>query len=92
MHITKPFTSYIYSRPPNGNTADLGADEKAVVFGKLRWKESYYITKKNTILDSKMVGGIGGGGGRWTEGGSGEGAGGLYTVTLYWLYLQSSVI
>ena len=31
--------------------------------GNRRWKESYYITKKNPILDLKMGGGIRGGGG-----------------------------
>ena len=46
-----------YSRPPN--TADLGTDEKAAVFGNRRYWESY-ITYKTLIWDLEMGGGIGG--------------------------------
>ena len=50
-------SNYNYSRPPN--TADLGTDEKAAVFGNRRYWESY-ITYKTLILDLEMGGGIGG--------------------------------
>ena len=40
------------------NTADLGTGEKAAVFRKRRYWESYR-TKKNPIWDLKMNGGIG---------------------------------
>ena len=40
------------------NTADLGTGEKAAVFRKRRYWESY-ITYKKAIRDLKMGGGIG---------------------------------
>ena len=43
-------------KPPN--TADLGSGEKAAVFRKQRYWESY-ITYKTLIWDLKMGGGIG---------------------------------
>ena len=46
-------------KPPN--TADLGTGEKAAVFRKRRYWESY-ITYKTLIWDLKMGGGIGRGG------------------------------
>ena len=49
----------VQSSPPN--TADLGTDEKAAVFGNRRYWESY-ITYKTLIWDLEMSGGIGGGG------------------------------
>ena len=56
--LGKTYTLYIYySRPPN--TADLGTDEKAAVFGNRRYWESY-ITYKTLIWDLEMGGGIGG--------------------------------
>ena len=58
----------IYSRPPPPNTADLGTDEKAAVFGNRRYWESY-ITYKTRIWDLEMGSGIG-------LGGSGIGLGG----------------
>ena len=47
-----------YSRPPP-NTAGLGTDEKAAVFGNRRYWESY-ITYKTFIWDLEMGGGISG--------------------------------
>ena len=44
--------------PPPPNTADLGTDEKAAVFGNRRYCESY-ITYKTLIWDLEMGGGIG---------------------------------
>ena len=41
------------------NTADLGTGEKAAVFRKRRYWESYNITYKKAIRDLKMGGGIG---------------------------------
>ena len=49
------------------NTADLGTGEKAAVFRKRRYWESYR-TKKKLIWDLKMSGGIGRGGGEWRGG------------------------
>ena len=51
-----------YSQPPPPNTADLGTDEKAAVYGNRRYWESY-ITYKTLIWDLEMGGGIGGGDG-----------------------------
>ena len=48
--------------PPSPNTADLGIEEKAAVFGNRRYWGSY-ITYKTLIWDLEMGGGIGGG--RW---------------------------
>ena len=45
--------------PPPSNTADLGTDKKAAVFGNRRYSESYYITYKTLIWDLEMGGGIG---------------------------------
>ena len=65
----------VYSRPPPPpNTADLGTDEKAAVFGNQRYWESS-ITYKTLIWDLEMGGGIGGGGG---IGRGGIGGGGGY--------------
>ena len=44
---------------PPRNTADLGTDEKAAVFGNRRYWESY-ITYNTLIRDFEMGGGIGG--------------------------------
>ena len=41
------------------NTADLGTDEKAAVFGNRRYSDSF-ITYKTLIWDLEMGGGIGG--------------------------------
>ena len=49
---------YIYTVGPP-NTANLGTDEKAAVFGNRRYSESN-ITYKTLIWDLEMGGGIGG--------------------------------
>ena len=51
----------IQSAPPPPNTADLGTDEKAAIFGNRRYWDSYIITYKSLIWDLEMGGGIGGG-------------------------------
>ena len=50
--------------PPPPNTADLGTNEKAAVFGNGRYWESY-ITYKTLFWDLEMGGGIGGGRQYW---------------------------
>ena len=55
---------------PPPNTADLGTDEKAAVFGNRRYWESY-ITLKNLIWDLEM-------GGLYLSGGVGGGRGDSY--------------
>ena len=61
--LCKHFKHYTLSLqpPPPPNTADLGTDEKAAVFGNRRYWE-LYITYKTLIWDLEMGGGIGGGG------------------------------
>ena len=66
----KSDTSFHTVKPPN--TADLGTGEKAAVFRKRQYWESY-ITYKTLIWDLKMGGGIG-------RGGIGGGGGGGGTV------------
>ena len=58
----KHYTLSLQPPPPPPNTADLGTDEKAAVFGNRHyWDwESY---KTLIIWDLEMGGGIGGGGG-----------------------------
>ena len=51
----------ILQSTPHPNTADLGTDGKAAIFGNRRYWESY-LTYKTLIWDLEMGGGIGGGG------------------------------
>ena len=53
------FTEFTSTVPPP-NTADLGTEEKAAVFGNRRYWGSY-ITYKTLNWDLEMGGGIGGG-------------------------------
>ena len=71
--------------PPPPNTADLGTDEKAAVFGNRRYSESY-ITYK-TLLE--MGGGIGRG--EAVLGGAVLGGGGGTTV-VFNLYTFLNII